>query len=133
MNLQIKNSLILAGTLILGIIIGVLISGRVIHSRVENMRNFYTEQGFNRQIMKVIKPTEEQKKQLRPLFREQAKKNHELFTECRNKRKVLMEQFKSELEGYLTDEQMLRLEKMENNMRKNHPDFKKRGHRKKNW
>jgi len=130
MNLKIKNSLILAGTLILGIIIGVLISGRVMHSRVENMKSFYTEQGFNRQIMRVIKPTEEQKKQLRPLFREQAKKNHELFTECRNKRSELMKHFKSELEGYLTDEQMQRLEKMEMRMRKNHPGYKKQGHRK---
>lgn len=130
MNLKLKNSLILIGTLILGIIIGVLISGRVMHSKVENMKSFYTEQGFNRQIMRVIKPTDEQKKQLRPLFREQAKRNHELFITCRNKRKKMMETFKVELQDYLTEEQMQRLEKMEMRMRKNHPGFKKQEHRK---
>jgi len=129
MNLKLKNSLILTGTLVLGIIIGVLVSGRVMHSKVENMKSFYTEQGFNRQIMRVIKPTEEQKKQLRPLFREQAKRNHQLFITCRKKRKKLMEDFKTELKDYLTEEQMQRLEKMEMRMRKNHPGYNKQEHR----
>jgi len=129
MNLKLKNSLILTGTLVLGIIIGVLVSGRVMHSKVENMKSFYTEQGFNRQIMRVIKPTDDQKKQLRPLFREQAKRNHQLFITCRKKRKKLMEDFKTELKDYLTEEQMQRLEKMEMRMRKNHPVYHKQKHR----
>ncbi len=120
MNLQLKNSLILTGTLVLGIIIGLLIGGRIMHSKVENVRNFYTEQGFNRQIMKVIKPTPEQKKQLQPIFRKQARKNQALFTECQKKHHELMENFRDELKNYLTDEQMMRLDRMERNMRKRH-------------
>ena len=122
MNLQLKNSLILAGTLIIGLVLGVLISGRVMHSKMTNFRNFYTEQGFNRQIMKVIRPTEEQRKQLDPVFRAQAKRNHDLFIQCRESHRELMEQFKQELNQYLTAEQMKRLERMEMRMRRNQPD-----------
>lgn len=120
MNLQLKNSLILSGTLILGIIIGILVSGRIMHSKVENFRNFYTERGFNRQIMRVIKPTPEQKKALQPLLQEQAQKNQALFNECRKKHHELMESFREKLKDHLTKEQMTRLDKMEKNMRKRH-------------
>ncbi len=122
MNLQLKNSLILTGTLIIGIVLGVLISGRVMHSKMANFRNFYTEQGFSRQLMSVIRPDEEQRKQLEPVFREQAKRNHELFIQCRENHRLLMEQFKQELNRYLTADQMKRLERMERRMRKNRPD-----------
>jgi len=122
MNLQLKNSLILAGTLIIGLVLGVLISGRVMHSKMTNFRNFYTEQGFNRQIMNVIRPTEGQKKQLEPVFKTQAKRNHDLFIQCRESHRELMEQFKQELNQYLTADQMKRLERMETRMLRNHSD-----------
>ena len=113
MNLKLKNSLILTGTLILGIVIGVLISGRAIHYKMKNARSFYTERGFNRQIMRVIKPTDEQMKQLRPLLQKQAKKNQALFKRCKEKRDELFIEFRSELENYITDEQMERFDKMQ--------------------
>ena len=122
MNLRLKNSLILTGTLLIGLVLGVLISGRVMHSKMTRFRNFYTEQGFNRQIMRVIRPTQEQKKQLAPVFRAQAKRNHDLFIQCRENHRQLMEQFKQELNQYLTADQMKRLERMEMRMRKNQPD-----------
>ncbi len=122
MNLKLKNSLILTGTLIIGIVLGVLISGRVMHARMANFRNFYTEKGFNREIMKIIKPTPEQREKLTPLFRQQAKRNHNLFMECRKKHHLMMENFKEELSGYLDKDQLRRLEKMEMRMRRNRPD-----------
>lgn len=122
MNLQLKNSLILTGTLIIGIVLGVLISGRVMQSKMANFRNFYTEQGFSRQLMNVIRPNEEQRKQLEPVFREQAKRNHELFIQCRENHHRLMEQFRQELNLYLTADQMKRLDRMERRMRKNRPE-----------
>lgn len=122
MNLQLKNSLILTGTLIIGIVLGILISGRIMHSKMTNFRNFYTEQGFNRQIMEVIKPTEDQRKQLGPFFREQAKKNHELFMQCRKSHRQLMEQFKEEINQYLTTDQVKRLERMSRQMRSGQPN-----------
>ncbi len=128
MNLQLKNSLILTGTLIIGIVLGVLISGRVMQSKMANFRNFYTEQGFSRQLMNVIRPSEEQRIQLEPVFREQARQNHELFIHCRESHRELMERFKHELSRYLTDDQMRRLDLMEMRMRKNHPkDFPPHG------
>ena len=122
MNSKLKNSLILVGTLLIGLVLGVLISGRVMHSKVANFRNFYTEQGFNRQIMNVIRPTEQQRKQLQPVFRAQAKRNHDLFIQCRENHRDLMEQFKQELNQYLTAEQMKRLERMEMRTRRNQPE-----------
>ncbi len=122
MNLRLKNSLILTGTLIIGLVLGVLISGRVMHSKMTRFRNFYTEQGFNQQIMRVIRPTEDQKKQLEPVFKAQAKRNHDLFIQCRENHRELMEQFKQELNQYLTADQLKRLERMEMRMRKNQPD-----------
>ena len=117
MNLQLKNSLILTGTLVLGIIIGVLVSGRIMQSKVTNYKNFYTEQGFNRQIMRVIKPTDKQKELLKPIFLNQARKNQSLFKECQQRHHELMEGFRAELKNYLTSEQMQRLDHMEKRMR----------------
>ena len=122
MKLQLKNSLILAGTLFLGIIIGVLLSGRIMRSRVEHMKNFYTERGFNRQIMRAIKPTDKQMEQLRPVFRDQAKKNQSLFENCQKKHRELLEGFRTQLEQYLTDEQLHRLDEMELRMRRGAPN-----------
>jgi len=122
MKLQLKNSLILTGTLLLGIIIGVLLSGRIMHSRVEHMKNFYTERGFNRQIMRAIKPTDKQMEQLRPVFRDQAKKNQSLFENCQKKHRELLEGFRTQLEQYLTDEQLHRLDEMELRMRRGAPN-----------
>ena len=122
MKLQLKNSLILTGTLLLGIIIGVLLSGRIMHSRVEHIKNFYTERGFNRQIMRVIKPTDKQMEQLRPVFREQARKNRALFENCQKKHSELLESFRTQLEQYLTGEQLHRLDEMELRMRRGAPD-----------
>ncbi len=122
MNLKLKNSLILTGTLIIGIVLGILISGRIMHVRMAKFRNFYTEKGFNRELMKIIRPTEEQREKLIPLFRQQAKRNHRLFMECREKHHQMMGDFKKELSRYLNKEQLQRLEKMEMHRRRNMPD-----------
>ncbi len=127
MNLKLKNSLILTGTLILGIIIGVLISGRAMHYKMNNARSFYTERGFNRQLMRVIKPTDKQMKQLRPLFQKQAKKNQTLFKRCKEKRDELFIEFRNELENYITDEQMERFDRMQKKRELMHKNVNSQG------
>ena len=61
MKTRIKFTLLLVSTLIIGMVIGFLISGRITSTRVERMRNHYTEIGFNREFMKIINPSSDQR------------------------------------------------------------------------
>jgi uncharacterized membrane-anchored protein YhcB (DUF1043 family) len=113
MNLKLKNTLIITGTLVLGMLIGILICGRFTKVRLDNLKKFYTEKGFRAQFIRVVKPTEKQMRELKPLFKENVTRNRELFREFREKRQEIYEDFRSKAEKILTPEQIQRLDKLE--------------------
>lgn len=110
MNNRLKISLLLIITLIIGIAIGFLTSGRLVSQRIETMRNHYSETGFGREIMRVIKPTPEQKEEIGPIFREYAERNCELMDNYHENQKEMFTNLKEELSEILNKEQINRLE-----------------------
>lgn len=109
MNKQLKIFLLFTTTLIIGMIIGFLISGRMISHRIEKMHNYYSETGFGREIMRVIKPTDEQKEQIVPIFRAYANQNQALMGEYHSNQRERFIELREELQDYLDKDQIQRL------------------------
>ncbi len=127
MNSKIKYSAILITTLIIGVVIGFLLGGRITHHRIEMMRDFYTKKGFNREIMRIVEPTPEQRSKIIPILKKHAEQNRQLMINFHDGQKQLMDELKAELSDYLSKEQLDKLNnacKRKNrnffNSRKNH-------------
>lgn len=91
-------------------VIGFLISGRMIHTRVERMNDFYTDMGFNREFMSILSPTPEQRDEIIPILRKHAELNRDLMVDFREGQKELFLELKDELGEYLDDDQKERLD-----------------------
>ncbi len=113
MSLKLKNTLIITGTLLLGMLIGILICGRFTKMKLDNMKSFYTERGFKKQFIRFVQPTEEQLKQLEPIFKENLAKNRQLIRQFKKERQELYMEFKEEAAKILTPEQMKKLDQLE--------------------
>lgn len=90
--------------------IGFLISGQLISHRIETMKNYYSETGFDREIMRIIEPTSEQREKISPIFREFASKNCDLMGNYHENQKELFIDLKKDLTEILNDDQLQRLE-----------------------
>lgn len=130
MNKRLKYSLLLICTLFIGMIIGFLVSGRITKTRVDEMKSYYTNIGFNRQFMSIIKPTPEQREVIKPILEKYADYNRDLMIENREGQKELFFNLKNELETHLTEEQINRLnniwERRKHHYQKNKTDQQRR-------
>ncbi len=91
-------------------VIGFLISGRVISQRIETMKGNYDKTGFGKEIMRIIEPTTEQREKLGPVFKEYAKNNHNLMGIYHENRKELFIELKESLKEILNKDQIQRLD-----------------------
>lgn len=114
-------------------VIGFLISGRMIHTRVERMNNYYTDMGFNREFMSILRPTPEQRDEIMPILRKHAGLNRELMSDFREGQKELFLELKDELGEYLDEDQKERLdhvwEKRKQHFRDPKPNHPRKGRR----
>ncbi len=74
------------------------------------MQNYFTEQGFNRALVRIIKPAPGQMKQISPILRKYARKNRQRIIDMRNAQKNSFDSLEMELKPLLTPEQIKRLE-----------------------
>ncbi len=109
MNTKLKYSLIIISTLLIGMIIGFLIGGRITSTRIEKMRSYYTNQGFNREFMRIIEPTPEQRDIIIPILRKHAVLNRELMINFHEGQEELYINLINDLKTHLDDEQVKRL------------------------
>ena len=109
MNNRIKYLLILVSTLLIGMAIGFLINGRVTSTRIENMKTYYHNNGFNRDLIRIIEPTPEQKDIVIGIIQDFGGQNIEMMESCRNNQILLFQEMRRELDQYLTSEQIDRL------------------------
>jgi|GEM_PF-1115765 len=122
---------LLTGILLIGFAIGFLVSGRMIKSRVDHLRSYYTTNGFNNQLMRVINPTPEQSDEIEPILEKYAKMNHDLLMDFKEEQHDLFLELKDELEPLLNDTQIERLqnlprERFLKNQRESMPERKHR-------
>lgn len=112
MEVKTKSYLMIAVTLVLGIIIGVAGSGMVrnyfFEKRMDKVRSPH---GFIEHMEKIIQPDDAQKEQLRKKLETQQQQFTELSTQFRSKMDSLNQNFQKELNDILTKEQQDRLTK----------------------
>lgn len=127
MKKSVQTTGLLILTFVIGMAIGFLVNGIIISHRIDKMKSYYNNTGFSKKIMRVIKPTEEQRDTLSVVLRAYARENRELIGEYRKGQNELFEQHKIELQGILTEKQVQRLErhyKRQKRFIKNHSNKK---------
>ncbi len=113
MNTKLKYILAFVAVLLIGFILGILVSGRLINSRVNRMQRYYTNQGFRYEFRRMLHPSPEQLKKMRPVLEEYGKKNRENMMLFRQHQQQLMKNLHHDLKPFLSPEQVKRLEMME--------------------
>jgi hypothetical protein len=102
-----KPVLVIIGTLIIGFILGYFVSGAVTHHKIKYYMKVTEKEGFVNMIYERIDPSDEQKKQLYPILQKYSQKSNK----CIEYHKVVIDSLRTELEPYITAEQMQKLEK----------------------
>ncbi|MFK5854562.1 MAG: hypothetical protein QM503_00435 [Bacteroidota bacterium] len=109
MKTKLRYSLIIISTLIIGMVIGFLIGGRITSTRIENMRNYYTDNGFNHQFRKIIQPTPEQRAVIMPILKKHAVLNRQQMINFHEGQEEIFIDLIDELDTHLDEEQISRL------------------------
>lgn len=123
MDLRIKNTLIVVGTLLIGIIIGFLVNGRLTSMRMDNMRQNFIERGMERQLMNTINPSPEQMEKIMSVFNDFEEKRRRQLFKHRDEQREIFEEFENELKPYLSSEQLERLQELKDKNRKRFQDI----------
>lgn len=114
MMMKAKPFLIVIGSLLIGIIVGILISAQLRHKRMRSVRVLTSERYFREVLYKVIEPTDELKKQLEPIIQSYGKEGRELQKEFRRTFETHNEEYWNEIKALLSDDQLERLEEFNN-------------------
>ncbi len=108
MKIKYKTVLLLLGTLVLGIVFGIMIHATFIRSQFRRqIRHIQTPIGFMHHFEKLIEPTEEQQIQ----FEKVLKKHFVEMEKHRTVFRALMDSLKTDIDSILTEEQRQRLQK----------------------
>lgn len=112
MNLQVKPTLIIIGTLLIGIVLGALMSGTLAERRHRKIRSMMRPDGFSEQLIEVIQPQDnEQRDAIATVLRNTGCRIDEMMQKSRNEIHAMVDSMAVELKPLLTDEQNARLQK----------------------
>jgi hypothetical protein len=110
MNMKLKITFILIGTLIVGMVIGAMANRAFLHNRVQRVFQKRTPNVFVQSYMDTIKPSEEQQRLIQEILERNARIMSDIRQKNRQDLEAVMESMTAELETVLTPEQMERLE-----------------------
>ena len=113
MNTKLKYTLAFVVVLLIGFVLGFLVSGRLIHDRVNRMQKYYTPKGFRYEMRRVLRPTPEQIKKMRPVLEKYARRNRENMMDFRQRQAELLQNLFRDLKPFLTPQQVERLKRVE--------------------
>lgn len=127
-----RSIIIIVGTLIIGIFLGLLTSSLIRHKRIKEFKTYSTPERFIHRFDEILEPTEEQKKNIYPVIEKFARQNKELRADYREEFRALMKDYHNELEPLLTKEQIEKLNEhswvqSDRNRRKGGPSGKQPG------
>lgn len=106
-----KSALLLIGTLLIGIVLGVLLHARLSEQRIERLAFLRSQRGFVRFMERAIEPRDEEQRQaIRAVLERAAQRMAEHQTESRREARVILDSTRAELRALLTDEQLRQLE-----------------------
>ncbi len=108
MKTRYKTIGLLFGTLIIGVVVGILLHATFLRGQFrKHIHRLRTEDGFIQRFEDLIQPTEVQRVQLEKVLKkhfEEMDKQHEAFRD-------LMDSLKTDIDSILTEEQRQRLQK----------------------
>jgi hypothetical protein len=125
MNLRLKNTLVIVGTLLLGVVIGFLVSGRLTRIRIENMRQDFARQGMDYRFMRALDPSPEQMEDIRPIFDKYNEIRREQFEEHLERQRRIFGDFESELRPYLSPRQLEKMDRIKRDFGHDFPGFRR--------
>jgi len=122
-----KPVLLIIATLIIGFILGMLTSAQIRYHRFNPVRVYSSEERFREGFYRTVQPDEEQKKKIDLILDKYAKINSEIHTGFRKELDASMNNFRMEIDAFLTKEQIARLKEMDE-QRQRLIHHKRRGH-----
>jgi hypothetical protein len=112
MNLQVKPTLVIIGTLLIGIVLGALMSGTLAERRHRKIRSMMRPDGFSEQLIEVIQPQDsDQRDAIAAVLQNTGRRIDEMMQESRADIHATVDSMALELKPLLTDEQNARLQK----------------------
>jgi hypothetical protein len=106
-----KTILIILITLIIGMIIGALVTGVFARHRVRRFRSMREPGHLVARIERIIGPDESQREAVREILREHSEQFLEIHSQFEGEMLALRDSLKKDLDPLLTDEQKARLER----------------------
>ena len=120
-----KPVLIIVGSVLIGIIIGFLVSAQLRHRRMKPVRVFTSERYFREVLYRVIEPDPELQKKLEPVIKKYGRQSIELQEEFRKRFDTQSDDYWKEIKQLLTDEQLKQIEDYRNRMREERERFRR--------
>ncbi len=115
MTARTKSILLLLGTLLIGMLLGVFIHSRMVEDRIERLTSLRSQAGFVQFVDKMIEPTDDaQREAIRTVLEDAAAALDVHHAENRVALEEIMGSFRASLDSLLTEEQLQALnERME--------------------
>jgi len=114
-----KTSLILIFTLLIGVIIGSLITGFIRQQRVHRFNRMKPQEKFIHAMERIIKPTDDQHSEINRILEKYYSKIHEVREQHQGELLAIFDSLRNDIGLILTDEQKNRLEReMEKGIRR---------------
>ncbi len=113
MIMKTKAIIILVLTLIIGFILGMLTSAQIRHSRMKEMRTFFSGKDYAEMMLNVIQPDEVQKAKLEEVMGRFYKTTRDMQSDFRTDFDSVTATFKKEIDTLLTPEQLEKVRELE--------------------
>ena len=105
-----KSILIITATLLIGFVLGFLTNGQLTRQRISKFVDRGGYEGFKIRAMDIIKPDQSQIHNIEPILDKYAQKVQESIAESKYEMKNIHDEMIEELEPFLNEEQIQRLE-----------------------
>jgi len=111
--MKIRAIILTISTLLLGFILGILVSAQIRYYRLKPVRLFFSGERFREGLYRILEPDEKQAEVINQILSRYAKENNLIMVDFRRKTDSLMKEFWKEIEPALTREQVERLKELE--------------------
>ncbi len=109
-NKTLAASLVLTGTLCIGVVVGMLAQARLAHSRFDRLRDWRTPERFADRVLDGADASDEQAAALRPVLIDAGTRLQALFEQSKGEARVILTALWSEVLPQLSEEQRRKLD-----------------------
>lgn len=111
--MKLRAVLIIIATLVIGFVLGMLVSAQIRYAKLKPVRIFFSEERFREGFFRILQPDKQQEKTISQILSKYAKSNSAIQSDFRRKTDSLMKDLWKEIEPNLTKEQIERLKEIE--------------------